>query len=84
MPDNRPAQPPAQISLFFGYRESERKFSVPVGDADHRHGNEFNEIYSMVFKANWPVRTHVQAAMMDPQCMVELDAIAVVDPASLI
>ncbi|TDR32880.1 hypothetical protein DES43_12510 [Aquamicrobium defluvii] len=38
----------------------------------------------MVFKANWPVRTHVQAAMMDPQCMVELDAIAVVDPASLI
>jgi 2-iminobutanoate/2-iminopropanoate deaminase len=56
---------------------------VRVGDADHRHGNEFNEIYSRVFKTNWPVRTRVQAAMMDPQCMVELDAIAVVDPASL-
>jgi 2-iminobutanoate/2-iminopropanoate deaminase len=49
------------------------------GDADCRHGNVFNEVYARHFRANWPVRSRVQAVLHDPRCLVELDAMAVID-----
>ena len=52
---------------------------VTVFLSDVRYGDAFNEIYARVFTENRPVRTRIQCGLLAPECLVEIDVIAVIE-----
>ena len=52
---------------------------VSVFMSDTRYGDIFNRIYGRVFTENKPVRTRIQCGLLAPECLIEIDVIAVVD-----
>ncbi|SRR5690606_33037854 len=49
--------------------------------SDARYGDVFNEVYGRVFREDRPVRTRIQCGLLAPECLVEIDVIAVVGDA---
>lgn len=49
--------------------------------SDTRYGDVFNEVYGRVFREDRPVRTRIQCGLLAPECLVEIDVIAVVGDA---
>lgn len=52
---------------------------VTVYLSDVRYGDLFNEIYVKTFSDELPVRTRIQCGLLAPECLVEIDVIAVVE-----
>jgi enamine deaminase RidA (YjgF/YER057c/UK114 family) len=47
--------------------------------ADIRYFQEMNEVFAEFFSVDPPARTTVQAALAEPEMLVEIEAIAYID-----